>query len=258
MKKLVLTLLIGVTTLTAFSQVPSYVPTNGLVGYWPFNGNANDESGNGNNGTVNGATLTTDRFGSANSAYSFDGVNDFISNPTNGLPYGNTNRTVNCWIRKENNNSPWTHTAVSYGSSSQSNALMLGVGNNNNIVVQGWGDDIGTNFNNISYEWHMMTLTLNQGLGSVYYDGVLVASQAVIQWNTIQSSFYFGSRCDLLNSYFFGQLDDIGIWNRALTPTEITQLYTDASVTPPVACTPFLGEDQTVCAGVKLCDFSWR
>ena len=48
------------------AQVPSYVPTDGLVGYWPFNGNANDESGNGNNGTVNGATLTSDRFGNEN------------------------------------------------------------------------------------------------------------------------------------------------------------------------------------------------
>ena len=56
------------TWTTLFGQVPSYVPTNGLVGYWPFNGNANDESGNGNNGTVNGATLTTDRFGNSNSA----------------------------------------------------------------------------------------------------------------------------------------------------------------------------------------------
>ena len=45
--------------------------SNGLVGYWPFNGNANDESGNGNDGTVNGATLTTDRFGNSNSAYEF-------------------------------------------------------------------------------------------------------------------------------------------------------------------------------------------
>jgi hypothetical protein len=54
-------------------NVPSYVPTNGLVGYWPFNGNANDESGNGNNGTVNGATLTSDRNGKVNSAYDFDG-----------------------------------------------------------------------------------------------------------------------------------------------------------------------------------------
>ena len=46
---------------------------DGLVAYYPFNGNANDESGNGNNGTVNGATLTTDRFGNTNKAYSFNG-----------------------------------------------------------------------------------------------------------------------------------------------------------------------------------------
>jgi hypothetical protein len=65
-------------TANLMAQVPNYVPTNGLVGWWPFNGNANDESGNGNNGTVNGATLTTDRFGVANKAYSFDGVDDFI------------------------------------------------------------------------------------------------------------------------------------------------------------------------------------
>ena len=66
-------------TASVMAQVPSYVPTNGLVGWWPFNGNANDESGNGNNGTVNGATLTADRFGNANSAYSFDGVDDYIN-----------------------------------------------------------------------------------------------------------------------------------------------------------------------------------
>lgn len=59
-------------TSKVISQVPSYVPTSGLVGYWPFNGNANDESGNGNNGTVNGATLSSDRNGNANSAYYFD------------------------------------------------------------------------------------------------------------------------------------------------------------------------------------------
>jgi len=62
-----------------FAQnIPSYVPTNGLVGWWPFNGNANDESGNGNNGTVNGAILTTDRFGNDGKAYSFDGVSNYI------------------------------------------------------------------------------------------------------------------------------------------------------------------------------------
>ena len=50
----------------------------GLVAYYPFNGNAKDESGNGHHGTVNGATLTTDRNGKASKAYSFDGKDDFI------------------------------------------------------------------------------------------------------------------------------------------------------------------------------------
>ncbi|MBK7031388.1 MAG: hypothetical protein IPH45_20325 [Bacteroidales bacterium] len=54
------------------------IPTNGLSAWYPFNGNANDLSGNGNDGTVNGATLTTDRFGNPNSAYSFNGTTDFI------------------------------------------------------------------------------------------------------------------------------------------------------------------------------------
>ena len=48
------------------------IPVEGLVAYYPFNGNANDESVNNNDGTVNGATLTADRFGNASSAYSFD------------------------------------------------------------------------------------------------------------------------------------------------------------------------------------------
>ena len=80
------------------AQVPSYVPTNGLLGYWGFNGNANDQSGNGNNGTVNGATLTTDRNGNANSAYSFDATqNTKISLPLqqNGI----TSYSVSAWFK---------------------------------------------------------------------------------------------------------------------------------------------------------------
>jgi hypothetical protein len=68
---------------TTQAQLPDYLPTEGLVGWWPFNGNANDESGNGTDGVVTGATLTTDRFGSVNSAYNFNGTSDFISIPDN-------------------------------------------------------------------------------------------------------------------------------------------------------------------------------
>ena len=88
----------GMTIATMAQNVPNYVPINGLVGWWPFNGNANDESGNGNNGTVNGATLTSDRFMNVNKAYSFDGVDDKIeinhSDSLNTFPL-----SVVAWVR---------------------------------------------------------------------------------------------------------------------------------------------------------------
>ena len=79
-KNYFLVLLAIVFTVNGMAQnIPSYVPKDGLVAWYPFNGNANDESGNGNHGTVNGATLTADRNGKANSSYSFDGVSNFIT-----------------------------------------------------------------------------------------------------------------------------------------------------------------------------------
>ncbi len=71
------------------------LPSQGLVAYYPFNGNANDQSGNGNNGTVFGAILTLDRFGNSNSAYSFDG-NDYIKADADDLP--TAERTTSLWF----------------------------------------------------------------------------------------------------------------------------------------------------------------
>ncbi|MCF8268263.1 MAG: carboxypeptidase regulatory-like domain-containing protein, partial [Ignavibacteriales bacterium] len=79
-----------------FTTALKTLPTQGLVAYYPFNGNANDESGNGNNGTVYGAAMTKDRFGNANKAYSFDGVNDYIKASSNSLPTGA--RTISVWF----------------------------------------------------------------------------------------------------------------------------------------------------------------
>ena len=58
-----LILILFIFPLAKAQDLPSYVPTDGLVAYYPFNGNANDVSGNGNNGTVSGATLTADKDG---------------------------------------------------------------------------------------------------------------------------------------------------------------------------------------------------
>jgi hypothetical protein len=79
--KLCIVVIIGmILTTNLFSQsLPSYLPKDGLLGCWPFNGNANDESGNSNHGIVNGANLTSDRKGVPNNAYLFDGENDLIT-----------------------------------------------------------------------------------------------------------------------------------------------------------------------------------
>jgi hypothetical protein len=84
-----------------FIDIASADINTGLVAYYPFNGNANDQSGNGNHGTVFEATLTTDRFGNDNSAYSFDGVNDYISvNDTPELSGGSPLvKTVSIWFK---------------------------------------------------------------------------------------------------------------------------------------------------------------
>ncbi|MBF0574179.1 MAG: hypothetical protein HQK69_10565 [Desulfamplus sp.] len=74
-KRLLATIMITALIVSGIT-IPAHADlSDGLVAYYPFNGNANDESGNGNNGTVDGATMTADRNGNANSAYSFDGVN---------------------------------------------------------------------------------------------------------------------------------------------------------------------------------------
>ena len=73
---------------------------SGLVAYWPFNGNADDESGNGLNGIVSGASLVSDRFGQADAAYFFDNVDDFIEVPNMGNQLSLTGQwSISFWIR---------------------------------------------------------------------------------------------------------------------------------------------------------------
>ena len=79
------------------------VPVTNMLAYYPFNGNANDTSGNDNHSIVQGASLAVDRFGNPDSAYSFDGVNDRIrvTNPSDGsLDFGaDQSFTLSAWVK---------------------------------------------------------------------------------------------------------------------------------------------------------------
>ena len=240
MKKIILLLAMGaaLTTQTLFAQVPSYLPTNGLVGYWPFNGNANDESGNGNNGTVNGATLTTDRFGSANSGYYFSSssCSTYINSIVNSSSI-TSSITISYWMFKQGNgclNSRiWEFCPGSAGSIPS--ALEAYWFNNSNSAgvdhVTSNGSFVGTvisNSLNLS-QWYNVVYTNDGTTAKIYLNGSLVNSYTTSGNPIIANNLTIGRMGHSAYDAFNGKIDDFGIWNRALTQQEITNLYNSVS-----------------------------
>jgi hypothetical protein len=244
MKKTILFLVMAValTTQTLFAQVPSYVPTNGLLGYWPFNGNANDESGNTNNGTVNAATLTSDRFGVSNKAYSFNGVNNYIS-LQNAFFNGATNVssfTFCGWFYANSIPASGDMTISSKEGFWRTTGISL---NSSSKIVQGGSQPNPQNYWTISSTsgvqpntWVFFCFTYNSGSMSLYINGVLDSSYTNPYSNLDYSMVVAGNSTatNLIgahgaaagyNSFWNGKIDDFGYWNRVLTQEEITNLY---------------------------------
>lgn len=220
MKKTI-TLLLLFTTSVFFSQVPNYVPTNGLVGWWPFTGNANDLSGNGNNGTNNGATLTTDRFGNLNNAYNFDGNNDFVSVPRNNI----SNFSVSLWLHT-NINTEFSALVDANVSNWELYLKNLKPTFTKWILAPGnYQELISTTTLPLS-QWHHLTYTYSSNNVNIYLNGLLISSFNNINLTNLNSGlYYFGASISGSSQFYSGKIDDIGIWNRALTQQEITNLY---------------------------------
>jgi hypothetical protein len=236
MKKIFTILTLFVFT-SLFAQLPSYVPINGLVGYWPFNGNTIDESPNGNNATNIGAILALDRFSNSNKAYYFDGINCPIQkkistpNTINNL----SNYSVNVWYKSDDiqkfyqtifNSYPhhYIDIAVSYCSLT---SMCSFIGNGTNWGINGQSNNWEIN-NNTS--WHNLTMVKSTSEIKYYVDGLLKKTTAISSSLSVGSfNLNFGSITinGGVNCYetFKGTIDDIGIWNRALTQEEITNLY---------------------------------
>lgn len=250
MKK-IFTLLTIITTTCFFAQIPSYIPTDGLVAYYPFNGNANDVSGNGNNGIVTGATLTDDRAQNSNSCYNFNVNNwswgtggDEIYIPFNSS-FNSPNISVSAWFMKTSNGTQNQGLTIikrfEYGYSNpngQTWGADLDNGNNTSMrtfVIQGstqnnqqsilvTGGQIQLN------TWYNVVFTFDGQLIKQYINGVLISSNNLTGFtlNTNGNSGISIGISDQANGHwspFGGKIDDVGLWNRALTQVEITNLY---------------------------------
>ena len=266
MKRILLIFLFSsfVISFTKAQELPSYVPTDGLLAYYPFNGNANDASGNGNNGTVNGATLTTDKDGNENKAYSFDGDDDYITTEKE-VNDVKENFTFSVWVNPQiNEYLDWVEGDINggsllenykqtvihpkhgqnYGNESNSAGAGLFVGTNGLVIVE-HSDNYLRNAlivtKNLS-NWNLITVVYKSNTPEVYINGSLIKSFpagnrtifASLGTDSTNRSDYsksgFGSGFyPSKNKIFTGKIDDIGIWNRALTEEEIQNLYNSSS-----------------------------
>ncbi|MEO7991468.1 MAG: FG-GAP-like repeat-containing protein [Chryseolinea sp.] len=245
-------------TSTQFFCVPSSPPsTIGLIAYYPFTGNANDLSGNTNNGTVNGATLTTDRFGTANSAYLFNGTSSYISIPnSSSLQSPTTKLTMNAWI----NMAGYSLVGQAFGpiftkSNSTSTNFMY-------AFAIGTAGDVEAEINNFSNfasapytfcfnQWYMVTAVLDNTTAYLYVNGSLIGTQTFT--TNIASDVLgleIGRDSPGLMEIFNGKIDDIRIYNRALSDCEVAGLYTPAS--PPPVIISFSPSSGPVTAPVTI------
>jgi hypothetical protein len=259
MKSLLLTIAasLGMIALAMAQNVPNYVPTNGLVGWWPFTGNANDESGNGNHAVVNAALLTSDRTGNANTAYSFNGSNAYLHGNASSFP--SVDRTIALWFYTTNINvgsagmqvfgyggdlcgQSWLmhmDNSTPFTSFFTDNSYEVSIGCNNWLTALPFG--VNGSPANPNNNWHHWVATNGPGGIDFYFDGNYAGGITTSIGNTMVAGkkFFMGSCPDstglvayqdaYLNNWN-GKLDDIGVWNRQLTQQEITALYNGGTV----------------------------
>ena len=241
MKYVILFFVVLVSTQISIAQVPNYVPTNGLAAWYPFNGNANDESGNGNNGAVNGATLTTDRFGNPDAAYSYDG-NDWIQVPHHSsIDFDNTDSfSVSVWINRDDYTDQgqsvlekWYSTQFGpYPYQIRTGWLGTSFSFSSGSFDGSGGQTVSTDGGVANVDNHIV-LVYNNGNRKLYVDGIEVddTTSSIGSFNN-NDNLYIGRRGNVGNRYYHGVIDDIGIWGRAITPCEIGQLYASQVANP--------------------------
>jgi hypothetical protein len=217
---------------------------SGLLAFYPFNGNANDVSGNGFNGNVFGAELTTDKDGNTSSAYSFDGNDDYISIPHNvSFNFESSDFTISLWaltsedqvahgglndiIRKWNGNAEGYPYSISYRNSSliNSDTDKYIFAQYNSQTCAATNSSTSGLVNNSVFS-HIVFLREGNTVKQ-YVDGTLVG-----EFNDLNGACTTNNTADVtiatrgnLVRFFKGKIDNVRFYSRALSQSEVASLF---------------------------------
>ncbi len=246
-----------VIVISFVSSIYTQETMDSLLCFLPFNGNSMDESGNENDALVFEASLTTDRFGKANSAYFLDGESSYLKICNNSLELSYSS-TISFWFKPmddlSSNDDPQIfmqsdvagdidgHFLIGFN---RTNCLQYPSTSDGKINFEVQGDSQNANSENCSRfgltrtsslmsnwnkdEWYMVTVVVDDGVLSFYINGEFEDSHP-------SSSGVFLSNQDIIigayvdfpqqdGSYFHGAIDDVAIYNKGLSQEEIEDLY---------------------------------
>ena len=236
MKKIIV-VFVAFLSLNAFSQSI----TSGITGMWNFNGVATDGSGFSNNGTVNGAALTTDRFGNGNNSYDFSG-NQSIALPNSVVL--STNFSISVYTTLQNITPQFCAILGRWQGASNKFSFELSKRNTNKIgfVYSTNGTNAfevaSTTVFGVSNNWIHIAVTYDGATIKLYINGVLensIANSTPI-YNNGDVTYIGATRSatpNASNSFFWtGKIDDVTIWNRAITAQEVTSIYNGTAALP--------------------------
>ncbi len=218
--------------LYSLQYIASDTLQEGLVAHYQLDGNGNDESGNGNHGNVTGATPSTDRFGNESSAYSFDGIDDCFDAET--AVFKTQPFSIQVWFRTDSYS---INSMVNYVNINQyygwtirnqypDKSVIFFTNAENGATLSQLQTNLAVN-NNF---WHHIIVTDDGTSRKLYVDGGLVDSSASQQvlWTSPMYLYLGASRPEssINPKYWFnGALDDIRIYNRAISALEVQKLY---------------------------------
>jgi hypothetical protein len=245
-------------TLLLFAALPVCADST-LVGYWKLDGNAIDFSEYGNNGTVYGAIAASDRFGNPDSAMTFNGIDNYISIPDNST-LKPAQITISAWIKLNINTTTENMDIVRkfYGPTGGYYLRLIhyiGTAPRISFFAAGTSDALDAEIP--TGIWKHIAATYDGTYQKIYIDGALIESVSGmgLSMTNVTNPLTISAGIDAggITNFFDGQIDDVRIYNHALSNNEIEQLYLGAAILLPKTGQTTIyaaGDDGAIRAGV--------